>query len=76
MKIHATLYHEVEVNPIDVLQKLIEDKLGSRTWVIERDGSYFEVYEDHRMDVETPISKGLYDYIRNLEQAIAYLKKK
>lgn len=81
MKVHANIRQEVEVNPIDVIQELINEELGNwRNWIFERDGNYYIGFEvsmgQHSMDDETGITKEKYDYIKSLEQIKEYLQKK
>lgn len=81
MKIHGRFTEEVEINPLDVIGKLIAEEIGGwRNWIFERDGSYYIGFErsmgSHSMDDETGITKEKYDYIKSLEQIKEYLENK
>lgn len=80
MKVYATIRQEAEVNPLEVIDALKAEALGSwRNWVVERDGSYYLGHEvsmgSHSMDVEDSISKEKYDFIKALEFIKSYIKK-
>jgi hypothetical protein len=71
MEIHADVRQKVHVNPLDVINGLIEEEIGWRGWVVERDGKYYRGHEvsagSHSFDKENKISKDLYDYVKALE---------
>ena len=71
MEIHADVRQKVHVNPLDVINGLIEQEIGWRGWVVERDGNYYRGFErsmgSHSSDEEVSISKNQYDYVRALE---------
>jgi len=71
MEIHAEIRTKVHVEPIQVINKLIEEEIGWRGWVVERDGKYYRGFEQsagsHSYDKEVEIDKEFYDYIRALE---------
>lgn len=75
MKVFGTVSTQVSINPIDVIQGLIDHTLGTtNAWVRERDGEYYRVYIDH-FDIEDPISKETYDYIKALQLVKEKLEK-
>jgi len=71
MEIHGEIRQKVHVDPIQVINKLIEEEIGWRGWVVERDGVYYQGHEvsagSHSFDKENEISKEKYDYIKALE---------
>ena len=71
MEIHADIRQKVHVNPIEVINKLIEQEIGWRGWVFEKDGKYYRGFEQsagsHSYDDEVEINKDLYDYVKALE---------
>lgn len=79
MEIHATCIQKVEINPKDVIEKLISDKIGRHGWVFEKDGKYYEEWEEsagsHSFDEKKEIDKELFDYIKALQLVLKYLNK-
>ena len=80
MEVSVTLYQKAHVNPIHVVEKLKELELPWRDWVFEREGKFYQGFEQsagsHSFDDETEISKEKYEYIKALEVVEKYLKKK
>ena len=81
MEIWADLRHKVEVDPIDVLEKIKEEELGSnRDWVCKKENKYYQVTEEsagqHSFDTEEEISKEKYDCIQSIDKIIKYLTAK
>lgn len=79
MEINGSINTKVEIDPIDVLSKLIEKEQSYwRSYVFEKDGKYYEGYEvslgNHSMDKMDEITKDKYEYIRGLQNAIEYLQ--
>jgi len=70
MEIHAEIRTKVHVEPIQVINKLIEEEIGWRGWVVERDGKYYRGYErsmgSHSSDEEVEVDKETYDYVKAL----------
>lgn len=70
MKIYADIRREVDIDPKDVIEKLMHGVIGSG-WVSENDGKYYHNYEvsagPHSIDRKEEISKETYDYVRALE---------
>ena len=71
MEVFANIRQKVVVDPIEVINKLIEIEIGWRGWVVERDGKYYKGFEQsagsHSYDKEVEINKDLYDYVKALE---------
>ena len=71
MEVHGEVRTKVHVNPKDVIEKLIDNEIGWRGWVVERDGKYYRGFEQsagaHSYDKEVEIDKKEYDYVRALE---------
>ena len=74
MKIYATFMQEVDINPKDVIQKLIDNEIGKQCWTFEREGKYYRGFEGFEKEIEIPKEK--YDYINNLTKALKYLIEK
>lgn len=79
MIINGKIKERVEINPIDVLEKLIDENIGINSWILEKNGKYYKKYEEnigpHVIDDLVEISKENYDFINSLENSINYLKK-
>jgi len=77
MKIYADVRQEVNVNPKDVIEKLIEKEIGWRNWIFEKDGKFYRGFEQsmgvHSIDDEEEITKEKYEYIRALELVLKRL---
>ena len=41
MEIYADFRQNVQVNPKDVIEKLIEKEIGWRNWIFEKDGKFY-----------------------------------
>jgi hypothetical protein len=71
MEVYAEVRQKVHIEPIQVINGLIEQEIGWRGWVVERDGKYYQGHEvsagSHSFDKEDEISKDLYDYVKALE---------
>jgi len=71
MEIHAEVRQKVHVNPVDVIDELINQEIGWRGWVVERNGKYYRGQEisagSHSYDKEHEIGKDIWDYIKALE---------
>lgn len=71
MIVHGEIRTKVDVDPIQVINGLIEQEIGWRGWVVERDGKYYQGHEvsagSHSFDKEEEIGKDFYDYIKALE---------
>lgn len=68
MKIYATKTDEVIINPIDVINKLLDKELGG-AYIKEKDNNYYMVVDvggSHYMEEDVKITKEKYDYIKAL----------
>lgn len=78
MEIYANFRQKVNVNPIDVIEKLIEEEIGFRGWVFIENDRYYRGFEVsagcHSIDEKKEISKGKYEYIMSLKNCLNYLK--
>ena len=79
MEVYGNIRTKVEIDPIDVLESLIEKEIGRRSWVFEKSGKYFIGYEVsagcHSINEKKEIGKDFYDYIRSLQNIIKYIKE-
>lgn len=79
MKVYADIRQKVDVDPIDVIEKLIEKEIGHSGWVFIEDDKYYEGYVIsagcHSMDEKEEITKEKYDYVISLQHCLDYLKK-
>lgn len=71
MEVYATLTQKVEIDPKEVIKKLIANNIGENSWVFERDDKFYKGFErsagSHSLDDEEEISSEQYDYIKALE---------
>lgn len=79
MKIYGNIRREVDIEPKDVINKLIDHEIGSRNWVFQKDGKYYRGYESsagcHFFTNEEEINKDQYEYVLALKQVLQYLTK-
>jgi len=77
MKIYGNLRQEVDVNPKDVIEKLIEKEIGYRNWIFEEVGIYYMGFEQgavrHSFDGKVEITKEKYDYVIALQLVLKRL---
>ena len=71
MEIQATIQQKVNINPAEVIEKLIEESIKERA-VYERSGKY---YEGISSEVEEEILKEKYDYVKALQLVLQCLTK-
>lgn len=80
MKVYGDFRQKVDIDPIDVLEKLIEDETGYERWVFEEDGEYFVGWSEsagpHSYDQKEVITKEKYDQVIRLKASLKYLKNK
>jgi len=80
MQVHGTIRTEVQIEPKDVIEKLIDNEVGWRGWVVKRDGKYYRGQEmsagSHSYDSEHEISKDIYDYVQSLKHVLKTLKER
>lgn len=77
MEIYADIRQKVDINPIDVIQRLIYREITDEGVIFEKDGKYYRSVEISRVyseDVE--ITKEKYEYVRALELVLETLKQK
>ena len=78
MKISAIIEQEVSVDPLEVIEKLINRETGGHRWVTKRDEKYFFGEEQsagqHSYESFEEISEERYNYIKALETVRRYLK--
>lgn len=81
MKVTAKTTQTVEVDPIEVLQKLRAQKLGGyNDWIFEANGKYHHGFEQsygsHSGEGSEEIPKHLYDFIQSVDNVIEYIQNK
>jgi hypothetical protein len=79
MEVYADFRQKVQIDPIDVINELIDKaKGGWRNYIFEENGKYYLGWEEscgaHSSDEQEEITKELYDYYRALQAVLAYLK--
>lgn len=76
MEVNATCIQKVEINPKDVIEKLIEDRLGYDGWVFKENNKFYKSWEEYEyIDHKEEISKEMFDYINALQLVLKYLNK-
>jgi len=79
MEIYASITQKVSIDPIDVIEKLIEKELGSNTWTVQKNNKYFKVWEEsagcHSFEAEKEINKESYEYVEALNLILKKLKE-
>jgi len=82
MEVYASVSQKVNVDPISVIEKLIENEIGisHRNWIFEKEGKYYHGFESgggtHSWDEKEEISKELYNYLNSLKVVKKYLENK
>ena len=70
MEVYADFRQKVQINPKDVIEKLIEKEVGSN-WIFEKDGKFYLCYEQsagcNTFDVEDEITEERYRYVEALQ---------
>jgi len=76
MKVYGqTKRQEVYIEPLDVIEGLIDKAIGVDRWVKVKDGVCFRVYDASRVhEIEEEISQELYDHVQRLYSIKEYLK--
>lgn len=71
MEIYADFRQKVQVNPWDVIEKLIDIEIGWRYWIFEKDGKFYRGFEQgagsHSFTRNEEITKDQYDYVIALQ---------
>lgn len=66
MEIYADFTQKVHIDPIDVIEKLIQEVTYVGGWIREKDGKYYRVTEHsagcHSYEEEDEIEKDDYEY--------------
>jgi hypothetical protein len=69
---------QVKIDPVDVLEKLINDVIGSDSWVTKEEGNYYRLYEvsagPHSFCKKEDITKEMYDQVIRLQKSVSYVK--
>lgn len=77
MEIYADFRQRVQVNPKNVIEKLIEKEIGSRNWTFEKDGKFYLGSEQsagcHSFDVKDEITEERYRYVEALKLVLKRL---
>lgn len=77
MKIYADVQHEIHVDPITVIEGLIDSVVGDG-WITERDGKFYRGWEQsagcHSIDQYDEITEEEYKYLEALETVMQKLK--
>lgn len=77
MEIYANFRQKVQVNPKDVIEKLIEKQIGWGNWVFEKDGKFYLGYEQsagyRSFDEEDGITEDRYRYVEALQLVLKRL---
>jgi len=77
MEIYANFRQKVQVNPKDVIEKLIENEIGWRNWIFEKDGKFYRGFEQsagcHSFDDEEEITQEQYNYVKALQLVLKRL---
>jgi len=80
MEINANFTQKVIINPKDVIEKLIENEIGWRSWIFEKNGKYYKGFEQsagcHSFDDEKEITQEKYNYVRALQLVSKWLDDK
>lgn len=70
MEIYVNFRQKVQVNPKEVIGKLIEKEIGCRNWIFEKEGKFYIGSEQsagcHSIDVEDEITEDRYRYVEAL----------
>jgi len=79
MEVYTSFRLKADVNPIDVIDKLLEKEIGWKGWIFEENGKFYKGWEqsagNHSFDEKEEISKEEYDYIAALRLIKNKLKK-
>jgi hypothetical protein len=77
MEIYADFRQKVQVNPKNVIEKLIEEEIGWNNWIFEKDGNFYRGFVEcagcHSVDCEEEISQEKYDYVKALKLILKQL---
>lgn len=77
LEIQATFTEKVQVDPMLVIQKLIDHEIGWNNWVVEKDGKFYKEYSSyHNTTEKEEISKEVYEYVQSLQLILKFLFNK
>lgn len=80
MKVYATFNQEVQIEPKEVIKKLLEQEIGTEhfNWIVEREGKFYHIHveseQSHTFDVADEISPEKYEYVRALQLVLKRLE--
>lgn len=76
MEIYANFRQKVTVDPIDVIEKLVESITSHRGWITEEEGKFYRNWEVHKYrDDKEEITKEQYEYYKALRKVEENLKE-
>ena len=73
MEVYGSSITKVSIDPIVVLDKLVEEVIGDNSWVFEENGKFYMGFYSggsHSYQDREEIDRNLYDYV----MAIYYIK--
>lgn len=74
LEIQASFTEKVQVDPIHVIQKLIDREIGWNNWIVEKDGKFYkECSSYHNTTEKEEISKEVYEYVQSLQLILKFL---
>lgn len=80
MEVHANIRCKVDVDPKDVIEKLIIEEICPRSWVFKEDDKYYIGYEEsagiHSIECKRETTQETYDYVIALNFILKQLEKK
>jgi hypothetical protein len=75
MEIYADIRQKVNIDPIDVIQRLINKEITDEGSVFEKDGRYYVELDEYRLGSSVKeTTKEKYEYVRALELILNKLK--
>lgn len=76
MEINANIIQKVQINPQDVIKKLIEKEIGFDSWVIKKGDKFLMCTEKNAgYETEKEIEEDKYNYIKALQLVLKNLKE-
>jgi hypothetical protein len=71
MQVYGNFSQKVQIEPKDVIKKLIEKEIGWKNWVFEEDGKFYRGFEEsagcHSYDRKEEITQDKFEYVEALE---------
>ena len=80
MIIYATFNQKVQIEPKDVIKKLIKQEIGNGrySWIAEKNGKFYHIHEEsagcHSVSIEDEISQEKYEYVKALQLVLKRLE--